>query len=90
MKTLHGQCGKSWWQSGNRTSHCSGCHETFASLSLFDAHRRDEACLDPNHMTHAGKPLAVESPHDLGPVWYSPATRESMRDIFAEKGQNDD
>ena len=86
MKTLHGQCGKSWWQSGNRTSHCSGCHETFASLSLFDAHRRDGACLDPNHMTHAGKPLAVEFPRDLGPVWYSPAAREAMRDVFTEKG----
>lgn len=35
----HGACGKSWKQRGNRTGHCSNCHETFEGLSLFDWHQ---------------------------------------------------
>jgi hypothetical protein len=32
-----GRCNARW--GGLNTSHCSGCHETFTSLSAFDAHR---------------------------------------------------
>lgn len=32
-----GKCQKRW--GGYNTSHCSGCHETFTSLSAFDKHR---------------------------------------------------
>lgn len=32
------RCGASW--PGTRISHCSSCHETFSSVSAFDAHRR--------------------------------------------------
>jgi len=35
----HGACGKSWVQHGNRTGHCSQCHETFEGVSLFDWHQ---------------------------------------------------
>lgn len=37
--TFHGACGKGWKQRGNRTGHCSKCHETFEGLSLFDWHQ---------------------------------------------------
>ena len=52
----HGKCGKSWVQRGDRTSHCGTCHETFSTLTAFDAHfLRDEAgrphCGDPATMT---------------------------------------
>lgn len=40
MLTVHGKCGKTWTQRGNRTSHCGGCCQTFSTLSLFDAHHR--------------------------------------------------
>lgn len=35
----HGACGKEWVQHGNRTGHCSQCHETFEGVSLFDWHQ---------------------------------------------------
>lgn len=28
-------------------AHCSVCHRHFGSASLFDRHRRNDACLDP-------------------------------------------
>ena len=47
-----GKCVARW--GGQSTSHCSGCHRTFSSLSAFDKHRtgshpeEKRACLDPN------------------------------------------
>ncbi|NMO00854.1 hypothetical protein HH308_06455 [Gordonia sp. TBRC 11910] len=35
-----------WW-TGRAACHCSGCHETFTSVSGFDAHRRGSACKTP-------------------------------------------
>jgi hypothetical protein len=62
--TYHGACGKGWKQRGNRTGHCSGCHETFEGIALFDAHQRRSAdgslvCLDPAVMKHRGKRLRL-------------------------------
>ena len=51
--TRHGACGGHWWQSGNRTGHCSACHRNFDGISAFDRHRRDGQCLDPATLTHA-------------------------------------
>lgn len=63
--TTHGSCGKTWMQRGNKTGHCSGCHETFEGISLFDAHQRHRdprgipTCLDPATMDYPkGWPLA--------------------------------
>lgn len=55
--TSHGQCGKTWKQRGNRTGHCSGCHETFEGLGLFDAHRysvseTERGCKNPSEMEY--------------------------------------
>lgn len=33
-------CGHAWHQYGNRTGHCSGCHQTFEGSALFDWHQR--------------------------------------------------
>lgn len=41
----HGQCGR-WWTGAER-SHASCCHETFSSLSAFDAHRKGARCNPP-------------------------------------------
>ena len=51
-----GGCRQVWWQSGEYTSHCSGCHLTFTGLAAFDTHHRavDNAkgfkCADPATM----------------------------------------
>lgn len=62
--TTHAACGRSWRQTGNRTGHCSGCHETFEGIGLFDAHQRNRdatgkpECLDPETMEYPkGWPL---------------------------------
>lgn len=73
--TTHG-CGKSWRQRGNRTGHCSGCHETFEGLSLFDAHRKGGVCADPRKMVVNGAPLTFDGTHGDG-SW-------SARNTFAE------
>jgi len=39
------RCGARW--SGLATCHCAACHESFTSVSGFDAHRTGEACKDP-------------------------------------------
>ena len=70
--TAHGVCGKTWKQRGNRTGHCSGCHETFEGETLFDAHRvtlddGTRGCLDPAAMKHAGQPLRLINGSWRGP-----------------------
>lgn len=46
-------CDTRW--TGTSRCHCSGCHESFSGLALFDAHRRDVngvgTCLDPATIT---------------------------------------
>jgi len=75
----HGACGKTWHQSGNRTSHCGGCHETFASLSVFESHRRDQKCLAPEDVRHNRKRGIAQRPDG---IWYSPADAEDARAHF--------
>ena len=62
--TSHGACGKTWKQRGNRTGHCSGCHQTFEGLALFDAHQRlrpdgSVICADPATMLFRHQPLRL-------------------------------
>lgn len=46
------RCKATWM--GAEATHCAGCHQTFASLELFDAHRRATGergiCRDPATM----------------------------------------
>lgn len=70
--TAHGACGKTWRQRGNRTGHCSGCHETFEGETVFDAHRvtdenGDRVCLAPSEVKIVGVALRVENGTWRGP-----------------------
>lgn len=73
MRVSHGACGKSWVQRGNRTSHCSQCHETFEGITLFDRHqvRRDGVivCLDPQ---------ALDGARLVGDTWRGPKMPEGV------------
>lgn len=91
--TTHGECGNSWKQRGNRTGHCSGCHETFEGLSLFDAHRKGGVCADPRQMVVNGAPLRFDGTHGDG-SWSARNTfAEAMtraNQVEARKPQNED
>ncbi|MFK4760324.1 hypothetical protein ACI3KS_05250 [Microbacterium sp. ZW T5_45] len=72
--TVHAACGKSWKQRGNRTGHCSGCHQTFEGVTLFDQHRRGGVCADPRSLTAEGLPLIFDGTHGDG-SWRADASR---------------
>ena len=42
-------CGARW--SGTAKAHCAGCHRTFSTNGVFDRHRRNLSCLDPDTAT---------------------------------------
>ncbi len=78
--TTHGQCGKSWIQRGNRTGHCSGCHETFEGLAVFDAHRYtndagQRACRNPADVKVGGEHLEM-----VEGTWRGPRMPESEKE----------
>lgn len=53
-----GGCETTW--TAFSAAHCGapGCHQHFASVRLFDLHRRHGACLDPALLTtRAGEPI---------------------------------
>ena len=78
MIVSHGACGKTWVQSGEATSHCGGCHVTFASLSTFDSHRRGQLCIPPEMVSHRGFRLRRGGDD----IWYCPATAGMARAAF--------
>lgn len=49
------RCGACW--SGLAACHCVGCHQTFTSISGFDAHRTGDTCRNPAEvgMTRSGR-----------------------------------
>jgi hypothetical protein len=56
------RCGASW--SGEDRMHCgSGCHRTFDSIELWDAHRDDDRCVHPRTLG------LVETKNH---IWYLP------------------
>lgn len=70
-----GKCGEKW--SGVRVCHCGGCHETFSSLSAFDAHQRGttpgQLCKKPEEMTDKeGIPVFEQVEKPWGWVWGYP------------------
>lgn len=73
----HGECGR-WW-TGNERSHCSGCHETYSSLSAFDAHRKGGQC----HAPAAVGLIARRKP--FGDLWGWPAPEGGHR--FHDTGE---
>jgi hypothetical protein len=80
--TAHGVCGKTWRQRGNRTGHCSGCHETFEGESVFDAHRvtldtGDRGCLNPATDKINGNMLRL-----VNGTWRGPAMTEEAKQRY--------
>ena len=70
-RVTHGACGKSWNQAGNKSGHCSNCHETYYGTTAFDAHqklvadqivceRRGEWWQDDDGQWHKGRRLTAE------------------------------
>jgi len=81
-------CGAQWIQVASRTGHCCGlqCHRTFANEDVFDAHRRDGACIDPATLLNAdGSPRFETKTDRVGcEVWQSTKRMpESTRARFA-------
>ncbi|WP_019358020.1 FDXHR family putative zinc-binding protein [Streptomyces sp. AA1529] len=70
----HGECGR-WW-TGNERSHASCCHETFSSLSAFDAHRRGGHCNPPHTVG------LIARPKPFGPLWGWPAPEGGHNTLF--------
>lgn len=67
------KCGARWRQRGNRTGHCSACHQTFEGLAVFDSHQRESAegktvCLPPDRIWFKGKRLRL-----VDGTWRGPA-----------------
>lgn len=69
-------CSTRWTGSGR--AHCSAanCHRTFATVGLFDRHRRGYACLDPTGI--GGMELRDG-------MWRSPVMTEEERAKAAER-----
>ena len=81
--TRHGACGQSWRQSGNRTGHCSGCHQNFDGLSAFDRHRRDGKCLDPASLFDKdGESVFLGRSDDIATYWRLPSDLGSALERF--------
>lgn len=83
--TSHGACGKTWKQRGNRTGHCSACHETFEGETVFDAHRITDAagnrvCLDPGDVKYAGHLLRLENG-----TWRGPRMSDEARERYRSR-----
>lgn len=81
----HGACGKTWNQRGNRTGHCSKCHETFEGLSLFDWHQvlavdGSVICRDPSEPRWASKGLRFIDGTWRGPAWAADVFKQESGD----------
>lgn len=78
MTITHPACGKSWKQRGNRTGHCSACHETFEGIAIFDAHQRigengRATCLHPSEVGVGSKRKGTWEPLRLvNGTWRGP------------------
>lgn len=74
----HGTCGR-WW-TGSERSHASCCHETFSSLSAFDAHRKGGRCNPPETVGLVARQKA------FGVLWGWPSP-EGGHTFHAEESQ---
>lgn len=60
-------CDSRW--TGLNAAHCSGCHQTFSGITLFDQHRVLYVCKHPQRMKVGGLPLVLDNG-----VWRGPKT----------------
>lgn len=96
LNTSHGACGKSWHGAGDKTSHCGGCHATFATMAMFDFHRNivftdpqstPRACKDPATLTYHGHPLELGADD----IWFSPSDSAKAKAYWAaQRAENAD
>jgi hypothetical protein len=66
-----GGCSARWTGSGR--AHCSGCHQTFATVGYFDRHRRAFACVDP---------ATIEGMREVDGIWRGPELTDEQRARF--------
>lgn len=90
--TMHGACGKTWRQVGNRTGHCSRCHLTFQGATLFDGHQKlnDDGsveCSDPATTRIRGHDLHFSAEHGDGVWMYPPGLFEAANISFTKEGK---
>jgi hypothetical protein len=69
-------CGRRW--DGLAEAHCGaeGCHQHFASLSAFEAHRRNGRCIEPALLRvgkglREGEPVLESRESPRGVIWHS-------------------
>lgn len=67
-------CKRKW--TGQAECHCTGCHESFTSESIFTKHQPSGKCLTPDEMRAARtpeseKPIFAETERKYGKVWTS-------------------
>ena len=75
-----GTCPATW--TGLAPCHCSGCHQTFSGIRLFDTHRRVlrgvGICVAPTAIRISGEPLRL-----VDGVWRWPEMDDDARAQFA-------
>jgi hypothetical protein len=77
-----GRCGAEW--PGESRAHCSACHETYNSVSLFDEHRRD----DPDGQPGDGICVTLSNVELTKRVWHrvlTDAQREKLAALRASR-----
>jgi hypothetical protein len=78
------RCGATW--GGANRCHCSGCHETWSGVTLFDQHRwhrgERDGCWPPGELTTHGQPLVCRDS-----VWGGPELTEAQKVArFGQRG----
>ncbi len=63
-----GGCRQVWTGAGR--AHCGTCHRLFASVTLFDQHRRAYTCIDP---------ATIPNMEFRGCMWHGPAMPEAVK-----------
>ena len=59
-----GGCTAGW--AGEDRAHCGRCHVTYEPITLFDAHRADGPCLQPQVLGLVSTKNGIWRPPDLG------------------------
>lgn len=77
-------CGRKW--TGYSQAHCRGCHRTFSSVSVFDAHNPGGVCGDPPSINSKKKPtgfMLVDS--TFGPIWTRPMDEKRLEGLRQQR-----
>jgi hypothetical protein len=72
-----GTCGARW--TGQRVSHCGGCHITTSGISAFDAHQTIHGCRNP---ADVGLVPVVK---EWGTLWTQPVREGADREWWKKR-----